>query len=188
LYLASGRPLWARSASQACQYLHFCTGKASKLRRLLCTCRAVCDLPLKASKASKASKLSSVVCTLRAVCELLHRPATFLRASACSFPTLILRPYDLLPPLRSAYVSIRQHASAYVSMRQHTSAYVSRHVPALNRARRRMPDLLPPLEESGRPKISGTTVLPAATDLQQSCNRAATELQQSCNRAATELY
>jgi hypothetical protein len=28
----------------------------------------------------------------------------------------------------------------------------------------------------------------AATELQQSCNRAATEMQQSCNRAATELH
>jgi hypothetical protein len=127
--------LSGHAAPQVCQYLHFCTGKASKLRRILCTWRAVCALH---RKASKASKLSSKRCTWRAVCELLHRPATFRRISACSFPTLILRPCVLLPHLRRE--DIRQHTSAYVSIRQayvsirpssaseergHTSAYVS---------------------------------------------------------------
>ncbi len=97
-----------------CQYLHFCTSKASKVSRQssgysqFCAC--VPELVSIQHTSAYVSIHASSMWNLSAYVSIRqHWPAC-----ASSMWT------------SSAYVSIRQHTSAYVSIRQHTSAYMPR--------------------------------------------------------------
>jgi hypothetical protein len=115
-----------------CQYLYFCTSKASKLST--CACAAPIRITSVADKAAKSVGACLGVSDRGSEQPSRNHPHTF----SVTPPTHTLRE----PRLLLAHVSIRQHASAYAAttsisvpplrIRQHTSAYVSirQHTPA----------------------------------------------------------
>jgi hypothetical protein len=105
LSLAAIRP----KSDLRCQYLYFCTSKASKVS----TNTDTCDLSSTGSIGGGRGRL--------AVSPLSSPSSSTLNACIRQHTSA----YVSIRQHTSAYVSIRQHTSAYVSIRQHTSAYVS---------------------------------------------------------------